>query len=125
MRLIRILVILTSSHWGIYPLVNDALVVDHALEPSIDNRSTWCHRPVWNCRDLGGRFLDVLDDRLPEVEWQESGEVISNLTVKCVCVWRGTHCSSIRFISGDIVSNSFVLRLARSGLSSKRISSSS
>ena len=124
MGFVRILVIVQPPHWSIYPLVDHTLVVDHTLEPSVDDRGTWRHRSEWSRREFRGRPLTVLDDRLPEIVWQESegGNQTSNR--KGIGTTK-TYCSSIRFISGDIDSNSFVLRLARSGLSSKRISSSS
>ena len=123
MRLIRILIIVPPPHRCFYPLVDHASVVDQTLEPSVDDWGTRCHRPAWGRREFGGRALTLLSDRLPEVVRRESGDAFSNPAVKAIGT--GTYCSSIRFISGDIVSNSFVLRLARNGLSSKRISSSS
>ena len=72
MAFVRILIIMLPPHRGVYPLVDHTLVVDHTLEPSVNNRSTWCHRSVWG-GEFGGRALTVLDNRLPEVIWLESG----------------------------------------------------
>ena len=82
-------------------------VIDRCGTAVISEEEPWL-RSATVCLKLYGKNL--LGDQPTDREREEDIE---------------THCSSIRFISGDIVSNSFVLRLARSGLSSRRISSSS
>ena len=42
MGFVRILVIVAPPHRAVYPLVDHALVVDHTLESSINDRGTWC-----------------------------------------------------------------------------------
>jgi hypothetical protein len=69
MGFVRILIIVPLLHRGVYPLVDHALVVDHTLESSIDDRGTWCHWSVRRSKDFRGRPLTVLGDRLPEVVW--------------------------------------------------------
>jgi len=43
---IRVLVIMARPHRGIHPVVNHTLVVDHALEASIDDRGARCYWPA-------------------------------------------------------------------------------
>ena len=82
MGFVRVLIVEAPPHRCFYPLVDHTSVVNHTLEPPINDGGPRCHRPAWSRRDFRGITLAALGDRLPEVVWQESGEAIGNLTVR-------------------------------------------
>ena len=59
----------TPFHRGVDSLIDDALVVDHILEPSIDDGCTWRHWPMEHRGNFRGRALALFNSRLSEVEW--------------------------------------------------------
>lgn len=69
--------ILALPNWGVYPLVDNALVIDHTLKPAIDEGCTGCHGPMCHSGNFGGRAMALLNGRSPKVVWRESCRVVS------------------------------------------------
>ena len=48
----RILIIPAPLDWAVQSLVDDALVVNHNFESTIDDGSAWSHWLMWHRRDF-------------------------------------------------------------------------